>query len=74
MTEQITMTRYRQLVAKTWRDPASNERLLANAAGTLRREGFDVPAGKMVRLLEPSATQVFVTLTNDAPISAGPVA
>jgi hypothetical protein len=41
-----------RLVAKAWADPAFKERLLAHPAAVLREQGFDVPAGIEVRVVE----------------------
>jgi hypothetical protein len=41
-----------RLVAKAWADPAFKERLLTDTAAVLSEQGFDVPAGIEVRVVE----------------------
>jgi hypothetical protein len=51
-----------RLVAKAWADPAFKERLLAHPAAVLSEQGFDVPAGVEVRVVEdadPTQTATF---------------
>ena len=41
-----------KIVAKAWRDPAFKAELIANPAAALKAEGFDVPAGMTVTVVE----------------------
>ena len=56
---------YQQLIAKCWADEAFKQRLLANPVETLKNEGFEVPEGVQVQVVENTA-QVF-TLVIPAP-------
>jgi len=72
MNEQEELKQYGQLVAKAWGDPAFKERLLTDPAGTLRAEGFNVPADMQVRVLEPSGPHIYVPLPAQMPVSEQP--
>jgi hypothetical protein len=72
VTEQEELKQYGQLVAKAWSDPAFKDRLLADPAGTLRAQGFDVPADMEVRVLEPSEARLYVPLPAQVPATEQP--
>ncbi|MGH2585879.1 MAG: NHLP leader peptide family RiPP precursor, partial [Dehalococcoidia bacterium] len=67
MNEQEELKQYGRLVAKAWSDPAFMGELRADPAGTLRQQGFDVPARMQVRVLEPEGPQIFVPLPAEPP-------
>jgi hypothetical protein len=51
-----------QIIAKTWSDESFKQRLLANPAATLKAEGFEMPAGVEVRVLENSEKAFYLVL------------
>ena len=53
---------YAKIIAKTWRDPAFKEELIANPAAALKSEGIDVPAGLTVIVLENTEQQFHLVL------------
>ncbi|EIC22735.1 NHLP leader peptide family RiPP precursor [Thiorhodovibrio frisius] len=53
MKEQSTQ--YQQLINKCWADEAFKQRLLAKPAETLKDEGFELPEGVQVQVVENTA-------------------
>ena len=43
-----------RLIAKAWSDPAFKARLVADPGAVLRAEGFHIPDGQEIRVLENS--------------------
>ena len=55
-------SRYVDLVAKYYGDPEFRARMDADPAGTLRAEGFEIPAGAQVRIVTDSRQTVNIVL------------
>jgi len=51
-----------KIIAKAWSDPAFKAELIANPAAALKAEGFDVPAGVAVTVLENTDKQFHLVL------------
>lgn len=51
-----------RIIRKAWTDGAFKARLLSDPAATLKAEGFDLPAGREVRVLEDTAEVVHYVL------------
>ncbi len=58
-----------QIIAKAWADDAFKQKLLADAVGTLKKEGIEVPAGVDVRVVE-NTDKVFHLMLPPKPTSA----
>ena len=48
---------YEKVIAKCWADSAFKHQLMADPAGTLKSEGFELPEGLKVSAVENSAEQ-----------------
>ena len=57
-----SLAQHAQLVAQAWLDPAFKARLVASPATALREQGIDVPASAEVRVVEDTASVVYVHL------------
>lgn len=51
-----------RIIHKAWTDSAFKARLLSDPAATLKAEGFDLPEGREVRVLEDTAEVVHYVL------------
>lgn len=54
--------RIAKLIAKVWSDEAFKESLFADPKAVLAAEGFTVPAGVDVKVLEQTAQQMYVVI------------
>ena len=53
--------KYSKIVAKAWADDDQKKKLLANAEVVLKKEGFEIPAGLKIQIIEESEnTKIFV--------------
>ena len=48
---------YEKIISKCWADPIFKQQLMADPAGTLKSEGFELPEGLKVSAVENSAEQ-----------------
>lgn len=63
MPEQDAQQRaFAQVLAHSWEDPEFRSKLLADPAATLNANGFTVPAGKRVEIVEDTDEVLHVTL------------
>jgi hypothetical protein len=53
---------YQQLIAKSWADEAFKQRLLADPAGTLEQEGFAIPEGTSVEVVENTSSTMHLVI------------
>lgn len=53
---------YGQLVERANSDPAFRERLRSNPVAAIREQGFDIPEGIQVRVIEPDEEEVCLIL------------
>lgn len=60
--DQDMATMYGKIVARTWRDPAFKEKLIADPHGVLKEAGFAVPAGMTVSVVENTAKHFHLVL------------
>ena len=51
-----------KIIAKAWRDPAFKAALIANPAATLKAEGFNMPAGMTISVVENTDKNVHLVL------------
>lgn len=52
MTHEDQQRRLSRIIAKAWLDKGFKDRLLSDAASTLRQEGVEIPPGVEVRIVE----------------------
>lgn len=56
------------LLRKSWTDAEFKRRLLADPAGVLREEGWEVPAGVQIVVVEETPTTRYLTLPTAPPV------
>ncbi len=53
--------KYAKIVAKAWADEDYKKNLLSNTESILKEEGFEIPAGLKIQIIEePENTKIFV--------------
>jgi len=62
MTPEQVQQAAQQLIARCWAEPEFKARLLADATGTLKAEGYPVPDGHVIQALESSANQSYFVI------------
>jgi hypothetical protein len=62
LTNDQIQTMTREIIARSWSDPAFKERLLKDTMGTLKAEGYPVTPGHTVRAVEDSAATSHLVL------------
>jgi hypothetical protein len=60
-------TKWGELVARAWTDPAFKARLLADPAAVLKENGLVMPAGFQVQVVENTERVVHLTLPPPPP-------
>jgi hypothetical protein len=54
--------KYAKLIAKAWSDESFKERLLSDSRTVLEAEGFSVPQGVNIKVLEQTDTQLVIVI------------
>ena len=54
--------KYAKVIAKAWSDEAFKERFLTDSHAVLDAEGFNVPPGVDVKVVEQTDTQIFLVI------------
>jgi hypothetical protein len=62
MTPEQVQQAAQQLIARCWADAEFKARLLADATGTLKAEGYPVPDGHVIQVVESTANQSYLVL------------
>ena len=69
MTPEQVQQAAQQVIARCWADAEFKARLLADATGTLKAEGYPVPDGYAIQAVENTANQSYLVIppapTND---------
>jgi hypothetical protein len=67
--KQTNLRKWHDLVRKAWMDADFKARLLDNPLAVLREEGWDIPAGKQVRIVENTTDVMCLTLPAAPPVA-----
>jgi len=62
MTPEQVQQAAQQLIARCWAEPEFKARLMADATGTLKAEGYPVPEGHVIQVVESSANQSYFVI------------
>jgi len=62
MTPEQVQQAAQQLIARCWAEPEFKARLLADATGTLKAEGYPVPDGHAIQVVESTANQSYLVI------------
>jgi len=62
MTPEQVQQAAQQLIARCWAEPEFKARLLADATATLKAEGYPVPDGHVIQVVESSANQSYLVI------------
>jgi hypothetical protein len=62
MTPEQVQQAAQQLIARCWAEPDFKARLLADATATLKAEGYPVPEGHVIQVVESTASQSYLVI------------
>ena len=62
MTPEQVQQAAQQLIARCWAEPEFKARLLADATGTLKAEGYPVPDGHAIQVVESTTNQSYFVI------------
>ena len=62
MTPEQVQQAAQQLIARCWAEPEFKARLLADATGTLKAEGYPVPEGHVIQVVESTTNQSYFVI------------
>jgi Nitrile hydratase, alpha chain len=67
MAKQPDRASLGKIVAKSWNDEAFKQRLLADPAGVLKEEGFELPKGVTIKAVANTADVIHLVIPDKPP-------